>query len=59
MAEEVAKQGSSGEAAARDKNDQPDAPAPPKLQRQLTAGSSAAVDYLLDKVTGADYQRGR
>ena len=34
-------------------------PAPPTLQRQITPGSTDAIDFLLDKVTGADYIRGR
>jgi len=34
-------------------------PAPPTLQRQITPGSTDAIDFLLDKVMGADYHRGR
>jgi hypothetical protein len=34
-------------------------PAPPTLQRQITPGSTDAIDFLLDKVMGADYIRGR
>ena len=34
-------------------------PAPPTLQRQITSGSNDAIDFLLDKVMGADYLRGR